>query len=89
MDEIGIRYELSEYFSKPAVDYRIQERQMRTALNKNPDYLVFTLDARSHRRLIERIITRRRPKLILQNITTPLRAWESNLKISQNIILLI
>jgi len=76
MDEIGIRYELSEHFSKPAVDYRMQEKQMRTALRDDPDYLVFTLDARKHRRVIERIITEGRPKLILQNITTPLRAWE-------------
>ena len=76
MDEIGMRYELFEHFSKPAVDYRMQEKQMRTALKEDPDYLVFTLDARKHRRVIERIITKGRPKLILQNITTPLHAWE-------------
>ncbi|OQY59596.1 MAG: hypothetical protein B6245_05825 [Desulfobacteraceae bacterium 4572_88] len=77
MDEIGIRYELSEYFSKPAVDYRTQERQMKITLDEKPDYLVFTLDIRTHRRVIERIITKGRPRLILQNITTPLWAWES------------
>ncbi|MDM8556800.1 autoinducer 2-binding periplasmic protein LuxP [Desulfococcaceae bacterium HSG7] len=76
MDEINLRYEVFEYFSKPAVDYRVQAKQMKTALKKDPDYLVFTLDARKHRQFIERIITKGRPKLILQNITTPLRAWE-------------
>jgi len=76
MDKIGVRYEMFEYFSKPAVDHRIQMRQMKTALKKDPDYLVFTLDARKHKRIIGRIITKGRPKLILQNITTPLRIWE-------------
>lgn len=76
MDEIGIQYEVFEYFSKPAVDVRLQEQQMRTALQEDPDYLVFTLDAQQHQRVIERIITKGRPKLILQNITTPLRSWE-------------
>ncbi len=76
MDEIGVQYEVFEYFSKPAVDIRLQEQQMRTALEKDPDYLVFTLDAQQHQRVIERLITKGRPKLILQNITTPLRSWE-------------
>jgi autoinducer 2-binding protein LuxP len=76
MDEVGIQYEVFEYFSKPAVDIRLQEQQMRTALEKDPDYLVFTLDAQQHQRVIERLITKGRPKLILQNITTPLRSWE-------------
>lgn len=76
MDETGISHELYEYFSKPAVDYRVQEMQMKSALEKKPDYLVFTLDARKHKRIIQRIITKKKPKIILQNITTPLRIWE-------------
>ncbi len=76
MDEIGVQYELFEYFSKPAVDYRVQEKQMKESLKKDPDYLVFTLDAAKHKRIIGRIITKGRPKLILQNITTPLRSWQ-------------
>lgn len=76
LDEIGVQYELFEYFSKPAVEYRTQEKQIRLALEQEPDYLVFTLDARKHKRIIERILMRKRPKIILQNITTPLRIWE-------------
>lgn len=76
MDEIRIQYEIVEYFSKPVVDFRVQEKQIKTALNAKPDYLVFTLDVLKHKRIIERIITEQRPKIILQNITTPLRAWE-------------
>jgi autoinducer 2-binding protein LuxP len=77
MDEIAIRYEVFEHFSKPAVEIRLQEQQLRAALQQDPDYLVFTLDAKKHQRVIERILTKGRPKLILQNITTPLRSWES------------
>jgi autoinducer 2-binding protein LuxP len=76
LDEIGLPYRLEEHFSKPAVDFRMQEKQMREALQGDPDYLVFTLDAAKHRRVIERILTKGRPKLILQNITTPLKIWE-------------
>lgn len=76
MDEIKLSYNLKEYFSKPVVDYRIQEKQIKSALQENPDYLVFTLDVKKHKRIIERIIIKRTPKLILQNITTPLKSWE-------------
>lgn len=77
MDEIAVRYEVLEHFSKPAVEIRLQEQQLRAALEQDPDYLVFTLDAKKHQRVIERILTKGRPKLILQNITTPLRSWEN------------
>lgn len=76
MDEIRLNYEIREFFTKPAVDYRIQEQLIRKSLDMQPDYLVFTLDIHRHKRIIQRIITRRSPKLILQNITTPLRDWE-------------
>lgn len=76
MDEIGVNYEIYEYFSKPSGDIRVQEKQLQKALTRQPDYLVFTLDAKKHKRAIERVITRSRPKLILQNITTPLKDWE-------------
>lgn len=76
MDEIGVHSEISQLFSKPAVDYRVQEKQIKQALEQDPDFLVFTLDVFRHRRIIEQIISRQRPRLILQNITTPLKAWE-------------
>lgn len=76
MDEIGLDYRVKEFFTKPAVDFRSQEAHLRKSLKMNPDYLVFTLDIQRHKRLIQHIITRRSPKLILQNITTPLAAWE-------------
>ncbi|MCP4114745.1 MAG: substrate-binding domain-containing protein [Desulfobacteraceae bacterium] len=76
MDEIGIEFHTSEYYTKPTVNHRLQERQIKKALGDRPDYLIFTLDAKKHRWLIEQIITQKKPKIILQNITTPLRIWE-------------
>lgn len=79
MDELNISFELNEFFSLPGtIDQDIQESQINEALEKDPDYLVFTLDLQRHKELIEQIITIGRPKIILQNITTPLKEWEEN-----------
>jgi autoinducer 2-binding periplasmic protein LuxP len=75
----GIKFDLQEFFSKGGgVETGKQEAQIREALDQDPDYLVFTLDVNQHKRVIERILTRGRPHLILQNITTPLASWEGN-----------
>jgi len=71
----GQPYVLNRYFTKPNVEVRKQAARLTEALQQNPDYLVFTLDAQRHKFLIERVLTRGQPKLILQNITTPLKAW--------------
>jgi len=68
-------YVLDKYFTKPTIEVRKQAAHLAQALEQNPDYLVFTLDAQRHKVLIERILARGTPKLILQNITTPLKAW--------------
>ncbi len=76
MKELNIRYELKPFYSRPSVDIKLQSKQLNQALNWQPDFLIFTLDALRHRRMIERILVRGKPKLILQNITTPLRQWQ-------------
>lgn len=79
MHASGIKFDLREFFSKGGgVETGIQEAQIKEALDQDPDYLVFTLDVNQHKRVIERILTRGRPRLILQNITTPLTSWEGN-----------
>lgn len=74
MDEIGLRYEIQNYFSQSG-DIRLQEGQLREALANDPDYLVYTLDVNRHKRLVEQLISKRHPKIILQNVTTPLKEW--------------
>lgn len=77
MDEIELKYRLIEFYSRAGkIDSSKQAEQLREVLEQDPDYLVFTLNVITHRNLIERILTKGRPKLILQNISTPLRAWE-------------
>jgi len=79
MDELNIPHEVLEFFSRPgSIDQEMQDRQIQEALQADPDYLVFTLDVQRHKDLLERIITLGRPKIILQNITTPLREWRGN-----------
>lgn len=77
LDELGISYEITSQFTQPGQEIQEQTRQVAEALKSDPDYLVFTLDALRHRVIVERLIARKRPKVILQNITTPLRRWGS------------
>ncbi len=77
MQELFLPYRLESFFSRPGANPELQEQQIVDALATDPDYLVFTLDASRHQRIIEHIIARGRPKLILQNITTPVRAWDA------------
>jgi len=76
MIELNIKYELIDFFTKPAIEIKEQSRHLLKAFNQNADYLIFTLDAKKHTRFIERIISKKRTKLILQNITTPLKKWK-------------
>lgn len=75
LTEIGLRYEISSFFSGSASGVGNQAQLITEALANDPDYLVFTLDALRHKPIVQRLIARGRPKVILQNITTPLKAW--------------
>jgi len=76
LKELKINYELIDYSSKPITELKKQSFHLQKALKKDPDYLIFTLDANKHMKFAERIISKKRTKLILQNITTPLVKWE-------------
>lgn len=75
LDALGINYELVNYFTKPGIQIKEQSKQLLKAIKNDTDYLIFTLDAKKHSRFVERIISRKKPKLILQNITTPIKKW--------------
>lgn len=77
LTELGIRYQMQMHFTRPEEDPRHQIQYLQNALKGNPDYLIFTLDTLDNRMMIERIISRGKPKLILQNITTPVREWQN------------
>ena len=44
-------------------------------MQNKADYLIFTLDTTRHRKFIENVLSSTDTKLVLQNITTPVRAW--------------
>lgn len=77
MKEIGLHFELTDHFTKPGTEIRRQNQLIAQAMKEDPDYLVFTLDALRHRGIIERILARGKTKIILQNITTPIRAFDT------------
>lgn len=76
MNELNIPYVMESVYTKPAVALREQAQHILKAMGDETDYLIFTLDARRHQDIIERIIAAGKPKLILQNITTPIKAWD-------------
>lgn len=75
---LQLPYELKSFLSRPSVDTALQSQQLAEALQWQPDYLVFTLDIAPQSRMIERLIARGKPKLILQNVTTPLVRWKAH-----------
>jgi len=77
LKELKVPYQLNTFYSRPSVDLSLQAEHLAEAIKWQPDYLVFTMDALRHRSMIERILIRGKPKLILQNVTTPLKIWQS------------
>lgn len=75
LDQAGLSYTVTSSFTEAGTEIRLQEKLLRDSLRESPDYLVFTLDALRHKKIIENILSRSQTKIILQNITTPVRAW--------------
>ena len=78
LKQASVRYRISSLFTEPGTEIRQQEKFIRQEVQKKPDYMIFTLDALRHKTVIERIIGRNETKLILQNITTPVKAWNDS-----------
>lgn len=76
LKELGIDYKLYKVFIRPSHDDRQQSRSLLKALERKTDYLIFTLDTTRHRKFIEHVLNSSQTKLILQNITTPVREWD-------------
>jgi len=76
LQELNVKYVLEDHFTKPAIQIKEQAKYLLHAIKDDTDYLIFTLDALKHSQFIERILSKKKPKLILQNITTPVKKWE-------------
>jgi autoinducer 2-binding protein LuxP len=73
--EIGLPYVIESHFPEFGQAVTGQAELIKEVLEADPDYLVFTLDALQHQTIVQRLIAKGRPKVILQNITTPMKAW--------------
>ncbi|MCL6415509.1 substrate-binding domain-containing protein [Aestuariirhabdus sp. Z084] len=74
LEELKIPFEIDSLFTRPGTELAKQSKKIQQSLKADPDYLVFTLDALRHRTLLERIMAQSQTKIILQNITTPLKS---------------
>ncbi|MEZ8946597.1 autoinducer 2-binding periplasmic protein LuxP [Vibrio sp. 10N.247.311.12] len=75
LDRLKIRYQINQVFTRINADLAQQSISLQEAIENKTDYLIFTLDTTRHRKFIEHVLTSTDTKLILQNITTPVRAW--------------
>ena len=76
LEKLGISYKINQVFTRPNLDVRQQSLSLLEAVQNKADYLIFTLDTTRHRKFIEHVLSSTDTKLILQNITTPVRAWD-------------
>ncbi len=74
LKEIGIQYDLSFHLTHPT-ELPAQSQLIEQSLRSDPDFLVFTLDALRHKGLISRVMGRGNTRIILQNITTPIKSF--------------
>lgn len=78
LDKLNIDYQLNQVFTRPNADIKQQSLSLMEAVKSKSDYLIFTLDTTRHRKFIEYVLDSKKTKLILQNITTPLRDWQEH-----------
>jgi len=76
MDEIGLKYEITEYSTRSDEGRKLQEC-IRQAMAKKPDYLVLTLNAPDDLAVVSRLLVNSDVKVIVQNIVTPVEEWEA------------
>jgi autoinducer 2-binding protein LuxP len=77
LQELNIQYEIQSTF----VDENNVKQLQNTLLDflqQDVDYLIFTLNVDGHKKLISQLIHNKKPKVILQNITTPLKEWHNS-----------
>jgi autoinducer 2-binding protein LuxP len=78
LDELGIRHETVKYFSRPSGDYRLQTMQISEASKSDADYIVLSVDNPNVRRLVPSLVSKSKAKIMIQNLTTPLKEWKQH-----------
>ncbi len=75
--QYGVKPEIINFPIPPSASTAEHAVIFRKAVKTEPDFLIFTFDTRRHQRMIEPVLISGKPKIILQNITTPLKAWDN------------
>lgn len=75
LDDLGILYKLDIRFSQPHTQQGLQEAHILEMLDHEPDYLVYTINSLRQQRMVEALLQREEPKLIIQNLTRPIADW--------------
>ncbi len=78
LEQLGFQHQFIDHphIANASIDQ--QQQAISAALAQDPDYLILTLDGIGKKKLIEPLLARDRPKIILLNITTPLMDWRSH-----------
>jgi len=76
LDELNIPHEILTYFSKPSGNFRRQALQLSEVLKSDVDYVAVSVDNENIKRLITATLASGKPKVFIQNLTTPFERWE-------------
>lgn len=76
LQERGVRHRLERFSSAPH-EVDLQLRQVRDALALDPDYLLFHLDSPRHVHIVDWLLGRERPVVLLQNVTSLPSRWKA------------
>ena len=79
LKELDIPYEIQSFLTQTTSNSSLREqaKEILTAVNSGADYLILTLYKKQHQAIIERLISNQKTNVILQNITTPIKAWDN------------
>lgn len=75
LEAIELDYHLDVRFSSPSDGLALQVRQIQSVLSKHPDYLILTINSLQQQRIVELLLEREKPKIIIQNLTKPIDDW--------------
>lgn len=75
LDDLGMKYKLDIRFSQPHIQQDLQEAHILEMLERDPEYLVYTINSLRQQRMVEALLQREGPKLIIQNLTRPIADW--------------
>ncbi|WP_372653643.1 substrate-binding domain-containing protein [Halobacteriovorax sp.] len=78
LTESKIDYELNLIPAPTGEGLNKSSKEIIEAIKEKPDYLIFTLNINEHSKLVNQILNYSSIKVILLNITTPLKSWGKN-----------